>query len=258
MEILVAIIMMNGWLAGEACAKDAPGASVFFINSDPIITKARKFVTDGRLEEADHILQALSAESHQPQARAAKEGREVIRRIRIQYDLDENGLLNRLATSIPKTTAADIERWRRLGQVQWRMLDDEVHYFSREPSNIFRFCDEARSRREEQRARKEASKMDNEATSAPEQTLNDHLKCVIEAAKATQQVEVLPMQHRVRYRLTVLPDRPGARIGSKVRCWLPFPQVYRQQRNVELIHSKPAEHTLSPSAGECADSGGVW
>jgi transglutaminase-like putative cysteine protease len=66
------------------------------------------------------------------------------------------------------------------------------------------------------------------------------------------------MQHRIRYRLTVLPDRPGAKIGSRVRCWLPFPQLYRQQRDLKLLRTKPVQHILSPSFDERSGSGGAW
>ena len=36
------------------------------------------------------------------------------------------------------------------------------------------------------------------------------------------------------------------RAGAKVRCWLPFPQEYRQQRDVRLIKTEPAGGVVAP------------
>jgi len=52
----------------------------------------------------------------------------------------------------------------------------------------------------------------------------------------------------VRYKLTVPADAPGLKPGALVRVWLPFPQEYRQQRDVRLIGTTPKHDVLAPTA----------
>ncbi|HEV8379541.1 MAG TPA: transglutaminase domain-containing protein, partial [Tepidisphaeraceae bacterium] len=65
-------------------------------------------------------------------------------------------------------------------------------------------------------------------------------------AKRTGQTEVAPIRHRVQYRLTVPANVSGAKKGSTLRVWLPFPQEYRQQREVKLISASPADPKIAP------------
>jgi transglutaminase-like putative cysteine protease len=59
---------------------------------------------------------------------------------------------------------------------------------------------------------------------------------------------VLPVRHRVRYRLTVPAGAPGLRPGAVVRAWLPFPQEYRQQQDVRLVGASPDWIVIAPAA----------
>jgi hypothetical protein len=59
---------------------------------------------------------------------------------------------------------------------------------------------------------------------------------------------VVPIKHRITYSITV-PARSltaGDKAGSIVRCWLPFPQEYRQQKNVKLVSSSEGAQ-IAPS-----------
>ncbi|UCD28088.1 MAG: transglutaminase domain-containing protein, partial [Planctomycetota bacterium] len=58
---------------------------------------------------------------------------------------------------------------------------------------------------------------------------------------------ILPFRHKMRYKLTVHPNRPSVKTGSIVRCWLPFPQQYRQQKEIRLIRTRPTEHIIAPT-----------
>ena len=42
-----------------------------------------------------------------------------------------------------------------------------------------------------------------------------------------------------------------------MRCWLPFPQEYRQQKQVRLIRTSPAEHRIAPNAIDGRQIGGA-
>ena len=65
------------------------------------------------------------------------------------------------------------------------------------------------------------------------------------------------MRHRVTYTLTLRPNTPGVKAGSLVRVWLPFPQEYRQQRDVKLISASPEPKLIAPNAVEGNPVGGA-
>lgn len=214
---------------GSSTVEQPAGASVAWTSNDPTMVRARALLDEGKFAQAEQLVQ----DDHPAQS----EMREIIRRLRKEYSLDEAALLDKLRKSIPDVTAADLTRWRAAGQAQFRMIDGQICYFNREPSNIFRFCENAKRRRDEY-AKGPASK--------PTFVLTDHLADVISAAESSRQVEVVPIRHRITYTLTVEPNRPGAKPGSLVRCWLPYPQEYRQQKDVSLSSTNPPHHTIAP------------
>ena len=222
------------------------GASIFWTSPDPLAEKARDLVNRGDLSEADRMLASAGGQS----GRLAEEGREIIRRIRHDYDLTLEKLLTRVRKVLPETTAEDIERWCRAGQVQHRMLDGRLCYWGREPSNLWRFCDEAKRRRATAEGRDPNKRAES---AAGERGLMAHVRKVVEAARLTGKVEVEPVRHTIRYSLTVHGNRPGAHAGSLVRCWLAFPQEYRQQREIRLIQTTPAGHVVAPTSQACSD-----
>src|SRR5206468_2970606 len=134
--------------------------------------------------------------------------------IRVAYALRADGLLDRLRESIPDVTADDLERWRQAGQVQFRTIDGRVAYFSREPANVFRFCDEAKRRR----PKPPDPGRSRAADPANDPVLRRHLQSVIAAATgeggAGPTPLVVPVRHRVKYSLTVPAGAPNVRPGA--------------------------------------------
>lgn len=219
------------------------GALLGWTSPDPVVVQAREHVQAGRLAETEKLLQDSPAGD--PLAtQARREMLEIIRRIRIEYALDQASLLAKLKRSLPDVTADELTAWREAGQVRARTLDGQVRYFRSEPSNMFRFCPPARERLAARDPSMTPAAGDARATSK----LREHLAAVIAAARKSGQPEVLPVTHRVKYRLTVLPNLPGAKAGALVRCWLPFPQEYRQQKDIKLLHTSPVERFVAPTA----------
>jgi len=225
--------------AGEDVLTNS-GSSAAWTSDDPLIKRAREFVQRGELADAERLLTANSDST------ASAEMLDLIGRLRREYSLDEPALIAKLRPAIGDVTPEDLRQWRQAGQVQFRVLDGKVMYFRREPANIFRFCGDAKKRRE-QHAKAAGAKEDPK----PTWTLEAHLAEVIAAAESTGQKEVAPVRHRIKYVVTVVPQDVGARTGSLVRVWLPFPQEYRQQKDVRLISSSPAGAVVAPNcAGE--------
>jgi transglutaminase-like putative cysteine protease len=200
------------------------GASAAWTSEDPILVQARDLLARGRLAEAEELL-------GDGKATQRAEMRQIIDRFRREYSLDESGFLAKLRRSVPDVTPADLRRWREAGQLQHRVIDGRVMYFRREPSNLFRFCPEAISRRAPQEPKPSSWK------------LVDHLAKVIAEAETSGKTEVVPIKHRITYTLTI-PQLPSDiamnESGSMLRVWLPFAQEYRQQKDVKLVSTSPA------------------
>ncbi|HEX4794538.1 MAG TPA: transglutaminase domain-containing protein [Humisphaera sp.] len=207
------------------------GASLAFTSDDPVVVRACMLIEQGKLAEAEAMLKQPGA------GPARQEAMEIIVRIRAEFNLGAEGLLNRLRGSIPDITADDLSRWTAAGEAQSRVLDGKLFYFNREPSNIFRFYPDAIARRKLP-----------PAVAGEKWRLEDHLAQVIAEAKRTGRRQVLPVRHRVHFTITVPPGAPGFIAGATVRAWLPFPQEYRQQGDVKLISTSPAGAFVAPSA----------
>ncbi|HEX8523882.1 MAG TPA: transglutaminase domain-containing protein [Tepidisphaeraceae bacterium] len=219
-------------------ADGAPGASLAFTSKDPTVTKAVELLAEGKLKEAEDLLnQASDGEADATKGR--DEAKEIIRRTRIEYSQDPDQLLAKIKKSIPDITGADLDRWTKEGQTNSRLIDGKVKYFNREPSNIFLFCKEAKDRR---KAAGNAPPEDNRWK------LNDHLKQVIDAAKNSDSPEVMPVKHTITYTLTIPANTAGVKQGSTVKVWLPMAQEYRQQKDVKLVSTTPKSTTVAPSA----------
>jgi transglutaminase-like putative cysteine protease len=226
--------------APSASTAEPSGASLAFTTHDPVIKQAQDLLQHGKFKEAQTLLASDDGHADATVEQARSEMKEIIRRIKGDYDLDADGLLKKLKVGIPDVTPADLERWTKAGQAQYRMIDGKTMYYRREPANIYRFSDEAKRRRE---AHRKPQPEDPNAW-----TLEKHLKHVIAAAQETGKTEVLPIKHRFTFTMTIDPNRPGAKAGSVVRAWLPLPQNYRQQQDVKLIETSPAYTSIAPNA----------
>jgi hypothetical protein len=218
-------------MISTARAQNVPptGASIAFTSNDPALVEIRKIISSRRFPSKEQVAN-LDAASGDPQTRAARaEMKELLKHLREEYSLTPQQMLEKVKPKIADASLDDLERWRAAGQLQYRTIDGQVAYFRREPSNLLRFCDEAKKR------------CGNPASTAGKFVLTDHLAKIIDEAKQTGQVEVTPIRHRIQYRLTVPANVDGAKKGSLLRVWLPFPQEYRQQREVKLISASPAE-----------------
>ncbi len=220
--------------ASSSAAADTPhtdhgpsGASAAFTSNDPIVKKALALMDAGQFKEAQSLLASDDGHADPKVEEAREEMKEIIRRTRQEFPLTAADLLAKIQNSIPDATAADLERWTKDGKTEYHMVDGEILYYTREPVNLYRFSDEARARKE---ANQKKDEPDPNAW-----TLIKHLSNVVAAGETSDTPEVLPIRHRITYVLTVDPNRPGAKAGSIVRCWLPYPQEYRQQKNVTLI-----------------------
>ncbi|WP_235972845.1 transglutaminase domain-containing protein [Luteimonas sp. MC1895] len=184
------------------------------------------------------IAAALSDASLGADHRTALEfQRERMRRILLDFRLDEAGAKARLRRDIPDLTDAEFARWDAAGLIEARVIDGERRWFSRGPSNLFRLSEEARLRR--------ATPL--KFYDSPLEVAHPHHAAVREAAVASGERSVAPQRVRVTQSLTVKPDTVPA--GETLRAWLPFPRaIDGQQEGIALQSTVPARHQLAPES----------
>jgi len=234
---LAEIILM---LATAITSAQETGASAAFTSEDPLVKTALQLVNNGNFAEAEKLLSSDS------ESRDREELLEIIRRLRHEYSQTQDQLLTKLQKTISDVKPEDLRKWREADEVQYRVIDGQIAYFRREPSNIFRFCNEAKQR---------ARRSDSDPDKAPDFELIDHLQAVVNAADSSDSPMVVPAHHRIIYKITV-PVKSLRAGGKVIQFWLPYPQEYRQQTNVKLIRSElkageeiiSAEPVIAPNA----------
>ncbi|MCX7719296.1 MAG: transglutaminase-like domain-containing protein [Candidatus Sumerlaeaceae bacterium] len=211
----------------------------------------------GRLADAEAWLDARTSavlEGGRLQA-IYKVERERLRRLRREFSRTPSQMLDRLREAIPDVAPADLERWRNEGVLQWLEIDGEVRYFRREPSNLFRFSEDARARRDAARSARDGNTTraaaamgdpaGDPAAASRTVSLPRHAAEALAAARDTGSSVVLPVRFRARHEITLKPGIVPA--GEVVRCWLPLAQEYRHQTDVRIVATTPAAHLAAPN-----------
>lgn len=246
------------------------GAAVLWSSEHPSFARARELVNAGDFAAAEELLTDDSAFAGMDVlARPARgESLETIRRIRREFNQTEAELVEAVCKTIDDFTADDLRRLVDEGEVTCRVIDGELHYFRREPGVMNRFSDEIKRRSAEWDAKRKANEGDAGASTSmlmdedrSNFTLNNHLAEVAQAGQAAAETGaspvVMPHRFQVRYTLTVKPAEAQLqpvlmREGSNLRVWLPFPQEYRQQSDVELVSAtidgQPYTPVIAPNA----------
>ncbi len=268
---LLGAMLMSDWIGSALASEEdtsASGAAALWTSDHPVIVQVRELLDQGQFQEAVALLSDEARFSSDAERIIRDESLETIRRIRREFDQTEAELVEAVRKMIDDFSAEDLRRLVAEGGVTYRVIDGEVCYFRREPGVMLRFSDEIKRRKAEWEAKRQAEGADAENTSSQPLdedrsnfTLNNHLADVthagVDVALSGGSPIVLPHRFEVRYTFTVKPspdqNNPGLmKAGSKLRVWLPFPQAYRQQRDVELVSAtidgKPYEPYIAPNA----------
>ena len=192
----------------------------------------QSLIDNGDFAKAEKLLREQIPDSSAPTAGDAAIQLEVLRRTRHDFSLTDEEVLAQIRKSVPDATQADVDNWRAAGDLQFRMIDGQRRYFGRAVSNLFRFSADARQRQTKSTPEK---KFDTTAL----------VEKIVKLSESASGPEIYPMKHRVRYELSVRKGNSRLKPGAKVRAWLPFPQEYRQQRDVKLIESDPPGAVVS-------------
>src|SRR4051794_22923657 len=138
------------------------GASTAFTSNDPVVKQALVMLDAGNYSRAEKLIATTQPSEDASVIKARTELLDVIARMRREFRLEEPALLAKVQRRIPDATERDITHWREAGELGYRIIDDKLMYFGREPSNLFIFSADAKKRSPEKK-------------SAAEWKLADHL-----------------------------------------------------------------------------------
>jgi transglutaminase-like putative cysteine protease len=216
-------LTLSALVACQAAAKDSA-------NDED--AKVKELVAKGEFTTAEKLLAAQIAEPQAPITSQPAIQLEVLRRTRLDFPHTNDDVLEEIKKTVPDATQKDIDRWRHAGDLQFRIIDGQPRYFQRAVSNLFRF-------------NKEAKRRQVKPTSEKKFNTTALVEKLVKLAEASDDPEIYPVKHRVTYTMTVHKAHPRVKPGAKVRAWLPFPQKYRQQRDVKLIASHPPDARIA-------------
>ena len=221
--LLAAVLLGHG-----ICAAASPSI-------DSIITS----IDQGQYQWAERAITTALADT---QADAATRAaftyeRERMRRILLDFTLDEDALKAQLRKKIPDLDDAEFARWQAHGLFESQTIDGRVLYFNRAASNLFRLSAEARERRSEQTPLRDG----------PMETANAHHREILDDARAGQVRGLASRTLKVTQSLSVHADAVPA--GEVVRAWIPYPRALPgQQDKIHFIESTPAKRVIAPES----------
>lgn len=164
--------------------------------------------------------------------------RERMRRIRLDFKLDEAAVLAQLRKQIPDLKPEEFAAWDGAGEIERMTIDGQKRYFNRSVSNFFRTNAQAAARRAP------PVKPNSEG---PYESLNPYHAEALNEARATGKTSVAPRRLQVTQSLTV--DADAVPAGETVRAWIPYPQaIAGQQENIRFISSSTGAQTIAPES----------
>jgi hypothetical protein len=195
--------------------------------------KIKALVEQGDFTAAEKLLKSQISDTSQPVTTEPAIQLEVLRRTRYDYALTDKDVLAEIKKEIPDATQADVDRWRKAGDLQFRTIDGQTRYFRRTVSNLFRLNDEAIQRQKNAKKKFNTKKL---------------VEKLVKLSESSESPEVYPVKQEIHYTVTVHPKHPRVKPGAVVRAWLPFPQEYRQQKDVKLVRSEPSATKIASSS----------
>ncbi|MEZ0472193.1 transglutaminase-like domain-containing protein [Luteimonas salinilitoris] len=197
-------------------------------------------VDEGRFTAAEaRIAELLAmAEDDADLRRALEFQRERMRRIRLDFPLDEAAAKAAVRKQAPDVSNAEFAAWDREGLIERIEIDGEKRYFNRAVFNLFRLVPEAAARR---------APPVRPFSQGPYEVLHPHHEEVLAAAKDSGATSVAPRRVRITQSLTV--DADAVPAGETVRAWIPYPRaIPGQQEDIRLVDSVPTGARIAPES----------
>lgn len=163
-------------------------------------------------------------------------------RLTQDFNLTATQLLEKINDDIPDVTMDDLLKWKEAGDLQWALIDDKECFFRKEPRNLYRHNEEAKKRKEAF-TKTVISKEDTSALRGF--NLHDHLTDVLKEIDETGSDRAITVTMTATQTVTL--DPGVVPVGETVRCWIPFPQEYQRQRDIELLETSCPNPIVAPN-----------
>ncbi len=194
-----------------------------------VLERIAQLQDNGQLAEAtrlaQYVLDTRQDSLTLAERRSVEYELERSRRIRIDYSLTEDGLVQALSESVRDFTVEEFRQWEKEGRFDVQLIDGEKRFVGPSRSNLFFRYPELRPRRLKPRS------------TELEQFLWKHVQEIKAQLGHAAQFTVEPKHFRLHMTLSVKPDSVPE--GEIVRCWMPFPQQFEAQSGVRLLRATP-------------------
>lgn len=160
---------------------------------------------------------------------------DISERTKIDFSVSEDQVKAAIKERSGEYSEVDKSFWEENGWLEWRLIDGEKRYFNRAVSNLFllkKFYEDKDYRL-------------IEIAADPEMILRKtHTEEILKASVKNSD-PVVPVQMKITYTITVIPD--AVTDGETIRCWLPFPKEgHYRQNNVDLLNTSEKNYLISP------------
>lgn len=196
--------------------------------------RASSLIAEGEFTRAGNVLDSVKRAGGLTEADTWKIDSlgEMMRRIRIEFPLDEKTVDSLVRARIAGADETDIQAWEDSRLLEMRRIDGEKRYFRRAVNNLILIAPDLERVRDS---------LGYEDDTREDFTVVNTAEIIRDTRKPGEPVQ--PIEMTVNYTLTVKPNAIPA--GDTLRCWLPFPQEMSRQKGVELLSTFPAEHVLA-------------
>ncbi len=198
--------------------------------NDNILDQARSLKREGEFAKATALMQQhLASVKDLPPAQ--REGLkfliERLARIRLDYDLTRQNLLDSLQKAVKDFQPEELQKWEDEGRLDKQRIDGTVYYVGPSVSNLF-------FRYPDIRARKIAKSTGDQKFA--DAAWENYVK-LVEMARTSPDPLLYPQTFRVTMTVTV--DANAVPAGKTIRCWLPYPRACPSQTDIHFISSEP-------------------
>lgn len=212
------------------------GKSAFAALDEKASGEAIALRQQGEFEKASRALQDIldqsSATLEMSELQQVEFEIERIRRIRQDYRLTREKLLEQLRRRLTEMSDEEFDRLEREGNFDIQVIDGQKLYVNTSASNLILKVPELRNRLKERKPDTMYRRLYNNMLRAKA------------AGQLTSSPLVLPQDYQVTYTLVIEPNAAPA--GSTVRAWLPFARAFPHQTNIHLLQSDPPTPLMAP------------
>jgi hypothetical protein len=203
---------------------------------EKIMQEAKSLRDRGEFEKSTRMLQDYLDQTTSTLEASEKRNIEFeierMRRIRMDYRLTRDALMQQFKKRIPDFTEEEFNQYEREGKFDVQVIDGQKLYVGSSVSNLVLAVPELRTRDTKRQKRTSYRR------------LYAQMQQVKEAKKTQNAYLVCPQDFAVTYTLVVEPD--AAPEGKTVRCWLPYLHMFPFQTDAYITNAEPAEFLLAP------------